>query len=114
MKQRVVTWMVALILTSVGSGLALADGASNIRERFFLERQNCPWTDEMGKYIFECVKKNDGFNTHWCHNEAIAVFCPADEGAAVDAQAVARAKEAEKATAARQGEGNQRGTAERE
>ena len=106
--------MLALILAGVCTGLAFADGASNVRERFFLKRQNCPWTDEMGKYIFECVKRNDGFNTHWCHNEAIAQFCPADESAAADGKAVARANEAEKAAAAREGEGNQRGTIERQ
>ncbi len=62
---------------------ALADGAepTNGRERFFLKRQNCPWTQEMGKYIYECLKKNDGFNAHWCHNEAIDAFCKADENA---------------------------------
>ena len=106
--------MLALILAGIFSGLAFADGATNARERFFLKRQNCPWTDEMGKFIFECVKKNDGFNAHWCHNEALDQFCPADESAAVDEKAVARAKEAEKAAAARQGEENLRGTIERE
>ncbi len=35
----------------------------------------------MGKYIYECIKKNDGFNAHWCHNEAIDAFCPPDESA---------------------------------
>ncbi len=54
---------------------------SNGRERFFLKRQNCPWTEEMGKAIYECLKKNDGFNAHWCHNEALDQFCPADENA---------------------------------
>lgn len=106
--------ILALILAGICSGPAFADGATNARERFFLKRQNCAWTDEMGKFIFECVKRNDGFNAHWCHNEALDQFCPADESAAVDDQAVARAKEAEKAAAARQGEENQRGTIERE
>jgi len=114
MKQRFVIKMGALVLVGMCSGLAFADGATNALERFFLKRQNCPWTDEMGKYIYECVKKNDGFNAHWCHNEAINEFCPADESAAVDEKAAARAKEAEKAAAARQGEENLRGTIERE
>ena len=35
----------------------------------------------MGKYIYECLKKNDGFNAHWCHNEAIDAFCKPDETA---------------------------------
>jgi len=114
MKQRIVIRILALILAGICSGLAFADGATNARERFFLKRQNCAWTDEMGKFIFECVKRNDGFNAHWCHNEALDQFCPADESAAVDEKAAARAKEAEKAAAARQGEENLRGTIERE
>ena len=81
MKQRVAIRMLALILAGICSGLAFADGATNARERFFLKRQNCAWTDEMGKFIFECVKKNDGFNAHWCHNEALDAFCPPDENA---------------------------------
>ena len=113
MKQRFAIRMLALILAGMCSGMAFADGATNALERFFLKRQNCAWTDEMGKFIFECVKRNDGFNAHWCHNEAIDQFCPANESAPVDEKAAARAKEAEKA-AARQGEENSRGTIERE
>ena len=82
MKQRVVVGLLGLLLLGFGaSGSAFGEGATNGRERFFLKRQNCAWTDEMGKYIFECIKKNDGFNAHWCHNEAIDAFCPADENA---------------------------------
>jgi hypothetical protein len=97
MKQRVAISMLTLILAVTGSGLVFAEGAANARERFFLKRQNCAWTDEMGKFIFECVKKNDGFNAHWCHNEALDKFCPADESAAVDEKAAARAKQTEEA-----------------
>jgi hypothetical protein len=65
---------------TVSAGLAFAEGTpSNGRERFFVKRQNCHWTDEMGKAIYECLKRNDGFNAHWCHNEALDQFCPADE-----------------------------------
>lgn len=82
MKQRIAFGLIGLLLTGLGaSGQASAEGASNGRERFFLKRQNCVWTPEMGQYIYECVKKNDGFNAHWCHNEAIDAFCPADENA---------------------------------
>ena len=112
MKQRFVIKMLALFLAGICSGPAFADGATNARERFFLKRQNCAWTDEMGKYIFECIKKNDGFNAHWCHNEALDQFCPVDESATVDERAIAKAKEAEKA-AARQGEENLRDSIER-
>ncbi|HEX7952975.1 MAG TPA: hypothetical protein VF523_07920 [Burkholderiales bacterium] len=82
MKQRVVFGLLGLALVGLGAATAYgAEEATNGRERFFLKRQNCPWTEEMGKYIFECIKKNDGFNAHWCHNEAIDAFCPADESA---------------------------------
>lgn len=68
---------------TLGTSVAWAQetAPSNGRERFFLKRQNCPWTEEMGKAIYECLKKNDGFNAHWCHNEALDQFCPADENA---------------------------------
>ncbi len=82
MKQRIAFGLIGLLLAGLGiSGQVSAEGASNGRERFFLKRQNCAWTPEMGKYIYECVKSNDGFNAHWCHNEAIDAFCPADENA---------------------------------
>ena len=97
MKQRVAISLLTLILAATGSGLVFAEGAANARERFFLKRQNCAWTDEMGKFIFECVKKNDGFNAHWCHNEALDQFCPVDESAAVDEKAAATAKQTEEA-----------------
>jgi hypothetical protein len=62
--------------------LAWAEGTpTNGRERFFLKRQNCTWTQEMGKAIYECLKANNGFNAHWCHNEALDQFCPADDSA---------------------------------
>jgi deoxyhypusine synthase len=94
--------MLALILAGMCSGLAFADGATNARERFFLKRQSCAWTDEMGKYIFECIKKNDGFNAHWCHNEAIDIYCPkTDDSSAADAMAAAKAKATEKEEAPR-------------
>ncbi len=73
-----------LLVAGLCAGMAaFAEGveATNGRERFFLKRQNCAWTEEMGKYIYECLKKNDGFNAHWCHNEAIDAFCKADENA---------------------------------
>jgi hypothetical protein len=83
-KQRVISGFACLVFTVLGFvAPSFADGTapSNGRERFFLKRQNCPWTEEMGKYMYECVKKNDGFNAHWCHNEAIDAFCPVDENA---------------------------------
>jgi len=35
----------------------------------------------MGKYLYECVKKNDGFGTHWCFDEALELHCPKTEAA---------------------------------
>jgi hypothetical protein len=84
MKRRVIGACIALMFARLGCvAPAMADGAppTNARERFFLKRQNCQWTDEIGKYMYECVKKNDGFNANWCHNEAIDAYCPADENA---------------------------------
>lgn len=77
---------VALLAVAAGctlsAGIALAEGTpTNGRERFFLKRQNCQWTEEMGRAIYECLKRNDGFNAHWCHNEALDQFCPAEENA---------------------------------
>jgi hypothetical protein len=56
---------------------------------------NCPWTEEMGKALYECVKKNDGFGTHWCFNEMLAVYC--EKPTADAASPPLAAKEAEPA-----------------
>ena len=45
------------------------------REAAMQRFKGCTWTDEMGKYIYECIKKNDGLNTHWCYDETLEVFC---------------------------------------
>ena len=55
-----------------------AEGANKM-ERFHLKRLNCPYTREMGEYLYKCVKANEGFNAHWCHNETVAVFCPVND-----------------------------------
>ncbi len=82
MKHGVVVGVLTAMLAGAGwTSLAQAEG-TNQRERFFLKHQKCAWTDEMGKFIYECVKDNDGFNAHWCHNEAIDKFCPVDDAAA--------------------------------
>lgn len=99
--------------TLMSAGAALADGATNARERFFMKRQNCQWTDEMGKYIYECVKANNGFNAHWCHNEALDAFCPKEDAAGAPSGTAAQQEEDRK-RAARMGEEHLRGTIERE
>jgi hypothetical protein len=35
----------------------------------------------MGQYLYQCVKKNDGFGTHWCYDETLETFCPAQAAA---------------------------------
>ena len=50
------------------------------REQTMLKYKDCEWTDEMGKYTYECVKRNNGFGTHWCYDEALQLHCPAPEG----------------------------------
>lgn len=47
------------------------------RERAMQRYKGCHFTDEMGSYLYQCVKKNDGFGTHWCYDETLEVFCPA-------------------------------------
>lgn len=45
-----------------------------------LKYKDCRLTDEMGKYTYECVKKNDGFGGHWCSDEALQTLCPQPGG----------------------------------
>jgi hypothetical protein len=113
MKPKFLSPLLALVVVSLlGSGLAFAEGASNARERFFVKRQNCPWTDEMGKYIYECVKANFGFSAHWCHNADETTVPGPASGAAPAAKP--DALDAERQAASRQGEDSLKGTIERE
>ena len=52
------------------------------RERAAQKFKDCHWTDEMGKYVYQCIKKNDGMNAHWCYDEALELLCPAQLEAA--------------------------------
>ena len=52
------------------------------RERAAQKFKDCHWTDEMGKYVYQCIKKNDGMNAHWCYDEALEMLCPAQLEAA--------------------------------
>ena len=47
------------------------------RERAMQRYKGCHFTDEMGQYLYQCVKKNDGFGTHWCYDETLETYCPA-------------------------------------
>ncbi|MFN0041348.1 MAG: hypothetical protein ACKVP2_17690 [Burkholderiales bacterium] len=80
MKQRFFarTMLVFLgILLSCGTAWAAKAGM----ERFHFKRQNCQWTPEMGQFMYDCLKRGDGFGAHWCHNGAMDQFCPAEENA---------------------------------
>jgi predicted lipoprotein with Yx(FWY)xxD motif len=67
----------SLSLASV-SAIAEGDPAPTIeRERAMQKYKGCHFTNEMGQYLYQCVKKNDGFGTHWCYDETLEVYCPA-------------------------------------
>ena len=70
--------LVLVIIFSAPSTICFA-GGENASERFMLKRQGCEWTQEMGEYIYACVKKHEGFNSHWCFNETIALHCPVND-----------------------------------
>jgi hypothetical protein len=104
----------------VAAGTAAAAGASTERERTMQRYQHCKWTDEMSRYVYECVRENNGFNTHWCFDETVQLHCEADAmpvaanaSAARMAQSAATADD-ERNRASRRGEENLRGTIERE
>lgn len=64
----------------VGAGAAGAEGdpaPTYQREAQMQRYKGCHFTDEMGQYLYQCVKKNDGFGTHWCYDETLEVYCPA-------------------------------------
>ena len=58
------------------SSFVLADSIPvNPKERFFIERANCPWTDSMGKDLHKCIVDSNGFNATMCHQEVVALHC---------------------------------------
>lgn len=74
----------AITLALLGLGLAATplraegDPVPTIqRERAMQRYKGCHFTDAMGKYLYQCVRKNDGFGTHWCYDETLETFCPA-------------------------------------
>ncbi len=94
-------WIVALValITIPATGFGADDPAvppTNKLERFQVRHANCHWTTEMGNYMYECLKANFNMNAHWCHNEAMDAFCPAEDnaaGKAGEAPPVANAKQ---------------------
>ncbi len=72
----------ALLGCAAGLGVspAQADGdpAPTYQREAAMQRfKGCHFTDEMGQYLYQCVKKNDGFGTHWCYDETLETYCPA-------------------------------------
>ena len=64
----------------VGTGAARAEGdpaPTYQREAAMQRYKGCHFTNEMGQYLYQCVKKNDGFGTHWCYDETLEAYCPA-------------------------------------
>ncbi len=51
------------------------------REAAMQKFKSCKYTDEMGKYLYECVKKNGGFGVHWCFDESLEMYCPKPDAA---------------------------------
>ena len=63
-----------------GTGAARAEGdpvPTYQREAAMQRYKGCHFTNEMGQYLYQCVKKNDGFGTHWCYDETLEAYCPA-------------------------------------
>jgi len=78
------------VLITMTAAPARADGdpAPTYQRELQMQRyKGCHWTDEMGKNIYECIKRNDGFGTHWCYDETLEKFCPAQLEAAKKAAA---------------------------
>jgi len=72
----------ALTMLMVGAAIsapafAEGDAAPTYQRELAMQRyKGCHFTDEMGQYLYQCVKKNDGFGTHWCYDETLEVYCP--------------------------------------
>lgn len=82
----------AVIALTIGLTVSIARAEGDAAPTYQRELQaqkykGCQWTDEMGKYVYECIKKNDGFGTHWCYDETLAVYCPTQADAAKKAAA---------------------------
>jgi hypothetical protein len=73
---------------------AEGDPAPTIQRELAMQKyKGCHFTDEMGKYLYECVKKNDGFGTHWCYDETLETYCPSQLEARKAAEAAAVQKD---------------------
>jgi hypothetical protein len=91
MKDPTIKGIAAALMLAAGvtAGVVRAEGdpaPTYERERAMQRYKGCHFTDEMGQYLFQCVKKNDGFGTHWCYDETLEIYCPAQLAARKQAQ----------------------------
>ena len=75
-------WLAALLACAAGLAVVPAhaegDPAPTYQREAAMQRyKGCHFTDEMGQYLYQCIKKNDGFGTHWCYDETLEMYCPA-------------------------------------
>lgn len=47
----------------------------NERERKMHPLRDCPFTEEMSQFVYECVMLNDGVGAHGCFDRSKEVFC---------------------------------------
>lgn len=66
--------LIGLLLVLGGIAQAGAEG-SDARQRRAAMKANCRWTEAMGRQLYECVKRHDGMNAQWCHEEAMEAHC---------------------------------------
>lgn len=71
--------LAAVLAAAAAVSLARAEGdpAPTYQRELAMQRyKGCKYTDEMGRYLYECVKRNNGFGTHWCFDESLELYCP--------------------------------------
>jgi hypothetical protein len=80
MKTKLIVAALLACTAGFGAGPAGAEGdpaPTYQREAAMQRYKGCHFTNEMGQYLYQCVKKNDGFGTHWCYDETLEMYCPA-------------------------------------
>ena len=90
-------FVAALLGCTAGLGVnpaqAEGDPAPTYQREAAAQRyKGCHFTDEMGQYLYQCVKKNDGFGTHWCYDETLETYCPAQLAARKQEEAAPQPK----------------------
>jgi hypothetical protein len=74
--------LVAVVVAAAGAlpCHALAEGSQGSQERAARKYAGCVWTQDMGRFLFECVRQHNGMNAQWCHIEAMETFCGGGAG----------------------------------